>query len=624
MLGTWATLCVIGLVAWHVSTLPSLRDLRVPVRPPNLTILASDGTEIANRGQMGGARVRLADMPAHLPAAVLATEDRRFYSHFGLDVIGLTRAVILNAVEGKVGQGGSTLTQQLAKNLFLKPDRTMARKLREAMLALWLEAKFSKDEILEMYLNRAYFGAGAYGVEAAARRYFNMGVGDLELGQSALLAGLLKAPASLAPTRAPDKALERTRTVLVAMARGGVADPIGVRAAMAQPYSLSPPPTYGDASYAADWVQEEIESLLGGLDRDVVVETSLDLAMQAGAQAALETALLTEGREYGVGQGAIVVMANDGRVRAMVGGRDYAASQFNRAASARRQPGSAFKPIVWLQALQRGLGPETKAQDRPFSWRGWNPSNHGGTYRGELSLRRALAYSSNSVAARLIVDGGPKGTVDLARRLGITSELRAHPSLALGTSEVSLLELTGAYATLAGGGIKARPQLVTRVRTRAGEVLYERPPGGPRVVSRAHVRAMNRMMADVVAYGSGKRAALDRPVAGKTGTSQDYRDGWFVGYTAQLTAGVWFGNDDGTPSKEMTGGRLPAETWARVMADAHEGWRVRPLPGVGAAPPARATEPAPKRIAPTAPVQSVAVRREDGALTGFLQGLLGR
>ncbi|MEM7567046.1 MAG: transglycosylase domain-containing protein, partial [Pseudomonadota bacterium] len=333
VLGTWSTLCVIGLVAWHVSTLPPLRDLRVPERPPNLTILASDGTEIANRGRMGGARVRLADMPPHLPAAVLATEDRRFYSHFGLDAVGLTRAVILNLAEGKVGQGGSTLTQQLAKNLFLKPDRTLARKLREAMLALWLEAKFSKDEILEMYLNRAYFGAGAYGVEAAARRYFNRGARDLDLGQSALLAGLLKAPASLAPTRAPERALARTRVVLTAMARGGVADPIGVRAAMETPYTISPPPRYGDASYAADWVQEEIERLVGALDRDVVVETSLDLTMQAKAQAALEMALNEQGRSYGVSQGAIVVMAPDGRVRAMVGGRDYAASQFNRAAS---------------------------------------------------------------------------------------------------------------------------------------------------------------------------------------------------------------------------------------------------------------------------------------------------
>ncbi|MEM7567073.1 MAG: penicillin-binding transpeptidase domain-containing protein, partial [Pseudomonadota bacterium] len=348
------------------------------------------------------------------------------------------------------------------------------------------------------------------------------------------------------------------------------------------------------------------------------------------AQAALEVALDEQGRAYGVSQGAIVVMAPDGRVRAMVGGRDYAASQFNRAASALRQPGSAFKPIVWLQALQRGLGPETVAQDRPFSWRGWRPANHGDVYRGELSLRRALAYSSNSVAARLIVDGGARGTVDLAKTLGITSDLRAHPSLALGTSEVSLLELTGAYATLASGGLKARPQLVTRVRTRAGEVLYERSPGAPRVVRSAHVRSMNRMLADVVAYGSGKRAALGRPVAGKTGTSQDYRDGWFVGYTAQLAAGVWFGNDDGRPSKEMTGGRLPAETWGKVMGALHEGWRVRPLPGVGAAPPRPAPDaapqaaPKPAALRPAAAVQSVSARPQEGALTGFLQGLLGR
>ena len=358
---------------------------------------------------------------------------------------------------------------------------------------------------------------------------------------------------------------------------------------------------------------------------DVVVETSLDLGLQARAQEALREALDAEGRTYGVEQGAIVVMANDGRVRAMVGGRDYARSQFNRAAQARRQPGSAFKPVVWLHALARGLNPETTVADRPFSWRGWRPANYEGSYRGDISLRRALAYSSNAVAARLIVDGGAKGTVAVARKLGITSELHAHPSLALGTSEVSLLELTGAYATLANGGHRARAQLVTRIRTRGGEVLYERPGRGARVVSGPHVRAMNRMLADVIAYGSGRRAAIDRPAAGKTGTSQNNRDALFVGYTAQLTAGVWFGNDDGSPSRDLTGGRLPAETWARLMTRAHEGWRIRPLPGVGAisAPARIAARPAPGAARP-APVVQPASQPREGGLTGLLHGLLGR
>ena len=615
--GTWVLLGTIGLVSWHVSTLPPLRELRVPDRPPNLTILASDGTVIANRGAMGGARVSLAEMPPVLPAAVIATEDRRFYSHFGLDPIGLARASILNAVRGDVVQGGSTLTQQLAKNLFLTPDRTLARKLREGMLALWLEATYSKNEILEMYLNRAYFGAGAYGVEAAARRYFDRSARALDLGQSAMLAGLLKAPGSLAPTHAPDKAMERTRVVLVAMARAGIVDPIGVRAALEKPYTLTPPPSYGDAHYAADWAQEEVRELLGPMSQDVVVETAIDVDLQSIAQAALEAALAGEGRALNAGQGAIVLMANDGRVRAMVGGRDYAASQFNRAAAAKRQPGSAFKPFVWLDALERGLGPDSVVEDRPFAWRGWRPQNYGGTYRGPITLSDALAHSSNAVAARLIVAGGPARTVAIARRLGIASPLRAEPSLALGTSEVSLLELTGAYATLANGGRLAKPQIVTRVRTREGRVLYERPSRGARVVAEGWVRAMNGMLSNVVTSGSGRRARLDRPAAGKTGTSQDNRDAWFVGYTAQLTGGVWFGNDDGTPMRrDATGGRLPADVWAAVMVKAHEGWKVRSLPGAERALVRSAASALPK----AAPVPSPAAP----PLTGFLQALIGR
>ena len=584
----WTGIAVAALVGFYALDLPDLDAALAATRRPIVTIAAADGTAIDSVGDLYGVPARLGDLPGHLPAAVLAMEDRRFRDHWGVDVFGLARATYVNLRAGRIVQGGSTITQQVAKNLFLSPERTLRRKVQELMLALWLERRFTKDQILTLYLNRVYLGAGAYGVEAAARRYFGRPAGELTLYQSAILAGLLKAPSRDNPLNAPDRAAARARLVLAAMVRTGAVT--GVQARTARTLTVRRGEVGGprtSAPYFVDWVLAQVGDYVTPSQGDVVVVTSLDLEIQRAVERHV-------GRLEGVGEGgagevAVVVMTTDGAVRAMVGGRGDRRGQFNRTVQARRQPGSAFKTFVWLAALESGLTPDTAVVDRPVTIDGWSPRNFDGRHRGAMRLEEALARSVNTVAADLIRRVGPRRVVALAERLGIGGDLPARYSLALGAAEVTLLDLTAAYAPLANGGHGVWPHAILEVRDAGGRVLYRRAGSGPGTVLAApHVAQANRMLRTAITDGTGRAAALDRPVAGKTGTSQGFRDAWFVGYSADLVAGVWMGNDDGRPTRGVTGGGPPARLWRAVMADAHRGLPRRPLPGLGGAP---ATDP---------------------------------
>ena len=580
VLAIWAGIGGAAVVAWYGAKLPSATTWSIPDRPPNVKIVSVDGRLVANRGMTGGEAVGLHEMSPYIPQAVMAIEDRRFYAHFGIDPIGLARAVFENLTTGRFHQGGSTLTQQLAKNLFLKPDRTVERKVQEVLLALWLEREHSKDQILEMYLNRVYFGSGSYGVEAASRRYFGKSARDVTLSEAALLAGLLKAPSRLSPARDPKAADDRAQLVLAAMRDEGMIGDKELKVAMGVPAARVASFWTGSEHYVADRIVEELPGLIGEVREDVIVDTTVDLDLQRLAEASIRRLIDESGKKLGVSQGALVSIDNTGAVRAMVGGANYADSQFDRASEARRQPGSAFKPFVFLAALEQGRTPDSVRNDAPIRIGKWTPENYNGKYYGKVTLATALAKSLNSVAAQLAMEVGPATVVETAHRMGIESELKANTSIALGTSEVTPLELTAAYVPLANGGYRPDVHFVRRVTTTSGEVLYEHPADRlKRVLSPKVVGMMNAMMRQTLESGTARKAAFGWPAAGKTGTSQNSRDAWFVGYTANLTTGVWFGNDDGKPTKNITGGSLPAEAWHEFMLAAHEGVAVAQLPG---------------------------------------------
>ena len=582
ILGIWGTIAVGGILLYYGAHLPQSTDWRVPDRPPNIQILSVNGGVIGNRGETGGQKVRLSSMPPYLMDAVVAIEDHRFYSHFGFDPIGFTRAMVTNIVRGRLSQGGSTLTQQLAKNLFLEHKRTIERKVQELILAIWLEAKYSKDEILEMYLNRVYLGAGATGVDAAARVYYNKPASMLTLSEAATIAGLLKAPSRLAPNKNPKAAQARAKLVLAAMEREGFITPEERKLALTQSVNTVARHRASSLNYIADWVMEQVPDLVGALKEDLIVETTIDLRMQTLAEAAIANAIDQSGKKYGLEQGALVSATPFGAVRAMVGGKSYRESQFNRAVKAKRQPGSAFKPFVYLSSLELGNRPESMRVDEPVSYRGWEPKNYSKKYMGQVTLRRALAMSLNTVAAQLTFEMGPKQVVQTARRLGIHSKLANHLSIALGTSEVTMLELVGAYMPFANGGARVEPFVISRILNKDGQVLYRADSHpGHQVIDPATLSLINSMMQETLISGTGKKALLPgRPAGGKTGTSQNYRDAWFVGYTANLVTGIWFGNDDGKPTKRASGGNLPATTWQAYMAGAHNGMAIAALPGV--------------------------------------------
>ena len=575
----WSAVLVLWLivlgavfVGYYAHDLPDTEHLSGPETPLSIAILAADGSEVATVGEIWGELVPAAEMAPVLPQAVLAIEDRRFFTHGGIDAFGVIRAAWQNAVEGRVVAGGSTISQQVAKLVFLSPERSVRRKIQEAMLAFWLEREFTKEEILTIYLNRAYFGAGAYGVDAAARRYFDRSARDVDVAQAAMIAGLLKAPSRYSPANDLAQSRKRAGVVVDAMVDAGFLTEDEGTVANARVKTLSVAPRQGpSAGYFVDWVREQVPGYVGRDRGALRVFTTLDPVRQQAAQAALNETLAAAGAGRKIGQGALIALDENGAVRAMVGGLDHAKSVFNRATQARRQPGSAFKTVVYLAAVEEGLRPDDRIEDAPITIAGWSPRNYDGEYRGPMTVREGFARSINTVAVRVGLRAGVKRIRGAARRLGIESDLPADASLALGTGEVTLLELTSAYVALANGGARVLPHGIVEIRNRAGDVLYSRAGSGAgRAADGAAVAAMRDLLRAAVDRGTGRAAGLPEALGlayGKTGTSQKFRDAWFVGWAGGLTAGVWLGNDDGSPMGEVTGGGYPAEIWRRFMVE---------------------------------------------------------
>ncbi len=565
----WASVALAGVIAYYAYDLPDPASLGVDYRAPGITLLAADGAVLGTAGPVHAEPVMLDELPLALPRAVLATEDRRFYLHGGVDWLGVARAATRNLLAGRVVQGGSTITQQLAKNLFLTPERSFQRKIRELLLALWLERTFSKDQLLTIYLNRVYLGGGVYGVEAAASRYFGKSARDLSLSESAMIAGLLKAPSRYAPIR--DLGLAQARAVQVIdnmVASGWLTRAEAAVAKHAPAYPTGAYVGNGSARYFVDWVLGRLPDYVGAPRHDLIVETSLNPRLQRSADQALSSS--QNGAEIaGAGQAALIALGFDGAVRAMVGGRDYQESQFNRATQARRQPGSAFKLFVYLAGLEVGFKPGQYFEDEAIEIDGWRPRNYDGRYRGQITLREAFAQSINTVAVKLAERVGRDRVIAIARRLGVTSSLRASPSLALGVAETTLLELTAAYASIANQGRTLWPYGIVEIRDRTGVVLYRRRASrAGQAIAPAVAAAMDDLLRAVIASGTGRNAAIPGG-AGKTGTSQDFRDAWFIGYHGDITAGIWLGNDESTPMDRVSGGGLPATIWRAFMIRAH-------------------------------------------------------
>lgn len=568
----WGGLAVGAILVWFAWDLPPIEDLGEAAeksRRPGITIAARDGSLIAGYGDLYGARLGVNELPPELIQAVVAVEDRRFFEHRGVDFRGLARAMMANLRAGGIVQGGSTLSQQLAKNLFLTPERSYTRKIKELLLALALENRFQKDELLTIYLNRVYLGAGTYGVEAASQRYFGVSAREIDSYQAAVLAGLLRAPSRLNPDTDPQAAHKRALTVLAAMVDAGY-----LRPEEAKGIADTKSPGRGDSArpiprvtgqtrrYFSDWVLERAAGYAGNTSGDLAVETTLDPRLQRLAEEAV-AGTDTKGAEV-----ALVALRDDGAVLAMVGGRSYSASQFNRVTSALRQPGSAFKPVVYLPALEAGMTPDSRVLDGPITVEGWTPKNFSGEYRGEVTLREAVARSLNTVAVRVSEEVGRAQVVQAARRLGFTAPLEPHPSIALGAGEVTPLEMAAAYAVFANGGYAVEPYGVSEVRQGA-DVLYRRTGRtARRVISAEAAGEMTDMLRAVVDWGTGRSAGFGVPVAGKTGTSQDFRDAWFVGYGQNIVVAVWVGNDSNAPMNGITGSSLPAAIWKVFMAPA--------------------------------------------------------
>ncbi len=557
-----------GILAWQATDLPDLDEAIAATRRPAVTIIAANGRELATSGDLFGVPVQVDDLAPAVPLAVMAIEDRRFRDHWGIDIRGLVRAVWANLQAGGIVQGGSTITQQVAKNLFLTHERTIKRKLQEFMLALWLEHRFTKDQILALYLNRAYFGAGAYGIDAAARKYFGVPATRVSTYQAAVLAGLLRAPSRYNPHADGDLADRRARQVLNSMVEAGFMTAAEAKAAYAHKGQrvATSGPNLG-SRWFVDWILDQVPHFVSAGDRDLIVTTTFDPRLQAIAEASVRSTLQGPAADAGAGQAALVVVTADGAVRAMVGGRDYGESEYNRAVQALRQPGSAFKPIVYTAALESGYRPETVVVDEPVNVNGWRPKNFNGRYAGEVTLSEALARSLNTVAVRVSEQVGRDHVLATAERLGITTDLPSTPSLALGVGEVTLLDLTASYAVFANGGFGVWPHGIVAIHDASGRLLYERAGNGPgRVLEPWDAADMTRMLMGVVRHGTGHAAQLRRPTAGKTGTSQNHRDAWFIGFTPEIVTGVWIGNDDGTAMRRVTGGGLPAKLW-RAFAD---------------------------------------------------------
>jgi penicillin-binding protein 1A len=568
LLVIWGGLAFAALLLFFAWDMPRADRVLEQQRRPSVTLQTTEGGLLATQGDLFGEVLRLRDMPAHLPAALLAIEDRRFREHFGLDVIGLARAVYANYTAGEVVQGGSTLTQQLAKNLYLSGARSLRRKVQEAMLAVWLEHRFTKDELLEIYLNRVYLGAGVYGVDAAARVYFGVSARRVTLWQAAVLAGLPQAPSRLNPRANPDGAAARARDVLAAMRATGAITEAQHEQALRE--LIIPPRPSRNGGWFADWVFEDIPRSFPG-SQDLVIRTTLDPRWQATVEARLAALLDGAGREARVGQGAVVVMdAATGAVRAMAGGRDFRRSPFNRATDARRQPGSTFKAFSYLALLEAGASPSDPIADGPLSIGRWSPSNGPWRTRGAVTLEEAFAHSVNTAAVRAMQQaGGPRAVADVAMRLGVRGRFPRDASLALGTGEVTLLDMTAAYAAMVNGGRRVTPFGMARVEAEGRNVTPARAEPA-QVIPSGAAAGMRQMMMATTRYGTGRQAAVPGLVTGgKTGTTQDYRDAWFIGFAAlpsgTVTIGVWLGNDDNAGMDDVRGGTAPARLFREIL-----------------------------------------------------------
>jgi penicillin-binding protein 1A len=624
--GIWSSFAALLFLGWCAFDLPDVSSLNDIKRQPSITLIAADGTLLASYGDLYGEFTHLDQMAGFLPAAVLATEDRRFYHHYGIDPVGLLRAFYVNLTSGRMVQGGSTITQQLAKNVFLTPERSLHRKGQELLLSFWLEHNFTKNEILELYLNRVYFGSGTYGVDAAARRYFGHPAKDVTMLQAAMLAGMLKAPSRYNPNNDPIAAATRAQIVIQNMVDAGFiteaqANQAGTDSTAAEDNAPLPPV----ARYFSDWALDQVSSYIGFTNADLVVQTTLDPRAQGIAERNLAQILAKEGPKQNAGEAALVSLTPDGAVRAMVGGVDYKHSQYNRATQAMRQPGSAFKAFVYLNAFEHGLTPESVFVDAPISIGKWRPGNYNDKFYGSISLREAFARSLNSVAVQLSERTGRSDVIETAKRLGIDTPLGNDASIALGTSETTVLQMTAAYATFANRGQGVLPYGITRIQTRDGKILYAREGSGlGTVASPIAVREMLDVMSATVDWGTGKHAQIDRPAAGKTGTSQNFRDAWFIGLTAQLVTGVWVGNDDNKPMNKVTGGSLPVDIWHDYMLEALAGVPAAPLPlPAGAGPLLAAGEPLQLPGATTGPTTTTASADEPGLLDRLVDSILG-
>ena len=591
-----------GFYVWNkyladVPPLPDRATLYAVNRAPGIRFEDKDGELITTRGPRYGEQVKIANLPPHVYRAFLAAEDRRYFEHGALDFKGIGRAAWINFRAGRVVQGGSTITQQLAKGLFLTPDQNMKRKLQEALMAHRLQKVMSKDEILELYLNRIFFGANTFGIDGASRSYFGKSAKQLTIAESALLASLPKAPSRLALTRNMDGALERSRLVLGNMYAEGWITSAQYQTAVAERPTLvaKASKTEGDIGYALDYATAEAVRIAGANAPDLIVQLTIDPKLQKTAAGIVRDVLNTDGARSGASQGSMIILDTDGAIRVLVGGKDYDASPFNRAVQAKRQPGSTFKPFVYAAALEKGVLPTDTRVDAPLTIGNWSPQNYGGGYRGTVTVETALAQSINTVAARLGQEVGGPAIGELARRFGLASiPPRPDLSVSLGSYEVNLLELVSGFQVFQQGGRRVQPYIVKSVRTLSGETLYERGNAGAAPVYDTTLASMMvRMLNKVVVAGTGTRANIGRPMAGKTGTSQNWRDAWFIGFTPDYVGGVWLGNDNDKPMARVAGGTLPAVIWNRVMTAAHKDLPVRDFDWLTDAP-VRQTEPDPR------------------------------
>lgn len=576
-------LTLVGLLAvwlyWQslyrgMPVLPETAELWDANRQPAIEYVDRSGKTIAIRGPRYGRAVKIDELPPHVPRAFIAAEDKRFYEHDGADTQAMARAAWSNAISGRTVSGASTITQQLVKNLVLSPEQTLKRKVQEVRLARELEEKLSKSEILELYLNRVYFGSGFYGLGAASRFYFGKDPQDLTLAEASLLATLPKAPSRLALDDNMEGARQRQAYVLSEMLQSGFITPESAQIALSADVKLSPDPEQ-DPQYGfiLDAATERANEMIPEVPDDMVITLTIDTGLQSKISEALEARMTEEGEESEAGQTAAIIMNRQGHVLALYGGRDYTENQYNRAMQAKRQPGSAFKPFVYAAALEAGIGPYDVRIDQPVTIDDWSPKNFSRAFMGPVTISEALRDSLNTIAALLAQETSVESVISVARKFGISADLKPFPSIALGSQEVTLWDLTRAYGPFMTGGRRVDPYLIEKIETTRGEVIYQRAEYEPaRVYDRELAETMTAMMSEVIRSGTGKAATVSGwPVAGKTGTSQSSRDAWFVGYSAELLGGVWTGNDDDTPMNNVTGGGLPARLWGDIMQIAHEG-----------------------------------------------------